>query len=49
MATNAKKVVKSTKFDVNAKIDGILPKYNYGNGAGWCLKREKRRTKNGKR
>jgi hypothetical protein len=31
--------------DVNAPVDNILGKYNYGNGAGWCVKRDKKRAK----
>ena len=27
--------------DRQAKVDNILPKYNYGTGAGWCVKRNK--------
>jgi len=38
------KKINITK-DVNAKIDNILPKFNYGTGAGWCIKRDRKRTK----
>jgi len=31
--------------DVNAKVHNILGKYNYGTGAGWCVKRDKKRAK----
>ena len=31
--------------DRDAKIDNILGKYNYGNGFGWCSKRDKKRAK----
>ena len=31
--------------DVNAEVHNILRKYNYGNGAGWCIKRDKKRAK----
>lgn len=31
--------------NVDEKVDNILPKYNYGNGFGWCVKRDKKRAK----
>lgn len=31
--------------DREAKVDNILPKFNYGTGFGWCAKREKKRAK----
>jgi len=31
--------------DPNAKTHNILPKYNYGTGAGWCVKKNKGKAK----
>jgi hypothetical protein len=31
--------------DKNSKDGNILPKYNYGTGAGWCVKKNKGKAK----
>lgn len=31
--------------NVSAKVDNILPKYNYGSGFGWCSKKYKGKAK----
>jgi hypothetical protein len=31
--------------DKEARVDNVLPKYNYGTGLGWCAKRERKRAK----
>jgi len=40
----AKRNINTLK-DVNAKIHNILGKFNYSTGAGWCIKRDKKRAK----
>jgi hypothetical protein len=36
---------KSLRYDKTSPVHNILEKYNYGNGAGWCVKRDKKRAK----
>jgi hypothetical protein len=41
----AKRTGHSMLKDKQAPVHNILEKYNYGNGFGWCAKRDQKRAK----